>query len=126
MKEDVKYTSNLGLSSDLDDINIDDICNNKVALNMLLHNYRKIEEENIMLKQDVNRQSTIERMLYIKEKYTKIASHLGLLATVLIGFGINFVTNNIKDIKGLILLGTGIILQIISIKYSNKKGDEND
>ena len=126
MKEDVKYTSNLGLSSDLDDINIDDICNNKVALNMLLHNYRKIEEENIMLKQDVNRQSTIERMLYIKEKYTKIASTLGLLATVLIGFGINFVTNNIKDIKGLILLGAGIILQIISIKFSNKKGDEND
>ena len=103
--------TNLGLTDNLEDITIDQLIDNEIAINMLLHNYRKLENENNMLKQDLNRQSTIERTLAIKKTYTKIA-------------GINFVTTNSKDVKGIILTILGVVAEIISL-YFSFNGEEN-
>lgn len=120
-----KRITNLGLTDNLEDITVDQIKNNETAINMLLHNYRKLENENNMLKQDLNRQSTIERTLAIKKTYTKIAAIISVFATLLLSFGINFVTNNSKDIKGIILIVLGIIAEAISLYFSFiGEGDE--
>lgn len=118
--------SNLGIIDDIETIDVEDIYTNKIAIKMLLHNYKKIEEENTMLKQDLNRQATIERALSDKEKNTNISTIFGGSATVLTGFGISFITSNIYDIKGWIVFIFGIISEAISIYYSIRKDDNND
>lgn len=116
--------TNLGLTDNLEDITIDQLIDNEIAINMLLHNYRKLENENNMLKQDLNRQSTIERTLAIKKTYTKIAAIISVFATLLLSFGINFVTTNSKDVKGIILTILGVVAEIISL-YFSFNGEEN-
>ena len=113
-----KKITNLGLTENLEDITVEQIKNNETAINMLLHNYRKLENENSMLKQDLNRQSTIERTLAIKKTYTKIAAIISVFATLLLSFGINFVTSDSKDIKGIILVVLGVIAEIMSLYFS--------
>ena len=114
--------SGLGLKKELADIGIDDLKDNPVAITMLLHNYQRLENENIMLKQDLNRQATIERTLSERKTYTKIAAIVSLFGTILLSFGINFVTDNSGDIKGKILILLGIVAEIISL-YFSFKGD---
>ena len=113
-----KKITNLGLTDNLEDITVDQIKDNETAINMLLHNYRKLENENSMLKQDLIRQSTIERSLVINKTYTKISAIISVFATLLLSFGINFVTNDSSDIKGIILVILGIIAEIISLYFS--------
>lgn len=113
-----KKITNLGLTENLEDVTVEQIKNNETAINMLLHNYRKLENENSMLKQDLNRQSTIERTLAIKKTYTKIAAIISVFATLLLSFGINFVTSDSKDIKGIILVVLGVIAEIMSLYFS--------
>lgn len=118
-----KKTTSLGVTNDLNDIDVKDLLNNETAINMLLHENQKLENENMMLKQDLNRQSTIERTLLIRKTYTKVAAVISVFSTLLISFGINFITSDKKDIKGYIILILGIISEIISL-YFSFKGDE--
>lgn len=119
-----KNTSNLGLVDELEDVTMDKLLNNETAINMLLHNYKKLENENNMLKQDLNRQATIERTLSKNKTYTKVAAVISAFATLLISFGVNFVTSNSNDIKGIILVVLGVIAEGISIYFSFSKEDE--
>ena len=121
-----KKITNLGLTNNLEDITVEKLMNNETAINMLLHNYRKLENENSMLKQDLNRQSTVERTLNAKKTYSKIAAIMSLFATLLLSFGINFVTSNQKDVKGIILTIIGVIAEIISLYFSFSGDDDND
>ena len=118
----VKKETGLGVTNDLNEIDIDELINNKTAINMLLHHNKKMENENLMLKQDLNRQATIERTLSNKKTYTKIATIISIFATILISFGINFLTTNSKDIKGLILIILGVFAEGIYV-YFSFKGD---
>ncbi len=118
-----KKMSNLGLTNNLEDITVEHLKNNETAINMLLHNYRKLEDENNMLKQDLNRQSTVERTLEIKKTYTKIAAIVSVFSALLLSFGINFVTSNSNDIKGIILIALGLVAQGISLYFSFSEGD---
>ena len=120
----VKKTTRLGVTNNLSDINVDDLLNNATAINMLLHECQKLENENMMLKQDLTRQSTIERTLLNKKTYTKVAAIVSVFATILLSFGINFVTNNLFDVKGIILVLLGITAEIISLYFSFKGDDE--
>lgn len=120
-----KKITNLGLTNNLEDITVEQLKNNETAINMLLHNYRKLENENSMLKQDLNRQATIERTLNLKKAYTKIAAIISIFATLLLSFGINFVTSNSTDIKGIIMVILGVFAEIISLYFSfNGEGNE--
>ena len=118
-----KLNSGLGLTKDLADIGVDDLKDNPVAINIILHNCQRLENENTMLKQDLNRQATIERTLSERKAYTKIAAIVSIFGTILLSFGINFVTANSRDVKGIILIILGIIAHIISL-YFSFKGDE--
>lgn len=118
-----KITTSLGVTNDLNDINIKDLLNNETAINMLLHENQKLENENMMLKQDLNRQATVERTLLMRKTYTKVAAVISIFSTLLISFGINFITSDKNDIKGFILLILGIAAEIISL-YFSFKGDE--
>ena len=118
-----KITTSLGVTNDLNDINIKDFLNNETAINMLLHENQKLENENMMLKQDLNRQATVERTLLMRKTYTKVAAVISIFSTLLLSFGINFITSDKNDIKGFILLFLGIAAEIISL-YFSFKGDE--
>ena len=118
-----KITTSLGVTNDLNDINIKDLLNNETAINMLLHENQKLENENMMLKQDLNRQATVERTLLMRKTYTKVAAVISLFSTLLLSFGINFITSDKNDIKGFVLLLLGIAAEIISL-YFSFKGDE--
>lgn len=118
-------TTRIGVTKNLSDISVEELLNNITAINMLLHEYQKTENENTMLKQDLTRQATIERTLQTKQAYSKIAGILGLFSTILLSFGINFVTaSNTIDIKGWILVASGIIAQAISLYFSFKGDDK--
>lgn len=118
-------TTRIGVTKNLSDISVEELLNNSTAINMLLHEYQKTENENTMLKQDLTRQATIERTLQTKQAYSKIAGILGLFSTILLSFGINFVTaSNTIDIKGWILVASGIIAQAISLYFSFKGDDK--
>lgn len=118
-------TTRIGVTKNLSDISVEELLNNRTAINMLLHEYQKTENENIMLKQDLTRQATIERTLQTKNAYSKIAGVVGLFSTILLSFGINFVTaSNTIDIKGWILVVLGIIAQVISLYFSFKGDDK--
>lgn len=118
-------TTRIGVTKNLSDISVEELLNNSTAINMLLHEYQKTENENTMLKQDLTRQATIERTLQTKQAYSKIAGILGLFSTILLSFGINFVTaSNTIDIKGWILVTSGIIAQAISLYFSFKGDDK--
>lgn len=118
-------TTRIGVTKNLSDISVEELLNNRTAINMLLHEYQKTENENIMLKQDLTRQATIERTLQTKTAYSKIAGVVGLFSTILLSFGINFVTaSNTIDIKGWILVVLGIIAQVISLYFSFKGDDK--
>lgn len=119
-----KRTTSLGVTNDLSAIKVEDLLNNSVAINMLLHECQKLENENMMLKQDLNRQSTIERTLLVRKTYTKVAAVVSAFSTLLLSFGINFVTSNSSDVKGIILVVLGIIAEIISLYFSFKGDDE--
>lgn len=118
-----KITTSLGVTNDLNDINIKDLLNNETAINMLLHENQKLENENMMLKQDLNRQATVERTLLMRKTYTKVAAVISIFSTLLLSFGINFITSDKSDIKGFVLLFLGIAAEIISL-YFSFKGDE--
>lgn len=113
--------SDLGIEENIDGVTIDELLENKTALKMLLHNHLKIQNENIMLKQDLQRQATIEKELDKKIDFSKISGIFALCSSVALGFGINFVTSNIADIKGWIISIFGVAFQIISLYYSFRK-----
>lgn len=113
--------SDLGIEENIDGVKIDELLKNKTALKMLLHNHQKIQNENIMLKQDLQRQATIEKELDIKIVFSKISGIFALCSSVALGFGINFVTSNMADIKGWIISIFGVAFQIISLYYSFRK-----
>ena len=117
--------SDLGIEENIDGVTLDELLRNRTALKMLLHIYQKIQDENIMLKQDLQRQSTIEKELDRKIEFSKISAILSLCSSISLSFGINFVTSNTSDIKGWVLNVLGIIFQIISIYYNFRKAEKN-
>ena len=117
--------SDLGIEENIDGVKIDELLGNKTALKMLLHNYQKIQNENVMLKQDLQRQSTIEKELDRKTDFSKISGIFALFSSVALGFGINFVTNDSGDVKGWIISILGVAFQIISIYYSFRKVEKD-
>lgn len=110
--------SNLGIEDNIDGVTIDEIITNKTALKMLLHNYQKISNENEMLKQDLERQSTFERGLERKNDDSKTAGIFSFISTLAVGFAINFVTTDLNSKPGWILLIIGIVLEVVSIYFS--------
>ena len=119
----MKKKSELGLEDKIDDVNIEELVGNKVALKMLLHNHQKLEDENTMLKQDLQRQATFERSLEKREDSSKTAGIFSLFSSIILGFGINFVTSDSKDIKGWIFVFAGVILEILSLYFTFRKVD---
>lgn len=117
----MKSKSDLGIEENIDGVKFDELLENKTALKMLLHNYQKIQDENIMLKQDLQRQSTIEKELDKKEENSKTSGIFALCSSIALGVGINFITNDISDIKGWVLSVLGVTFQIISLYYSFRK-----
>lgn len=117
--------SDLGIEENIDGVTIDELLKNRTALKMLLHNHQKIENENIMLKQDLQRQATIEKELDRKNDFSKISGVLSLFSSISLSFGINFVTTDSSDIKGWILIGFGIFFQGISFYYDFRKVGKN-
>lgn len=117
--------SDLGIEENIDGVTLDELLKNKTALKMLLHNHQKIQNENVMLKQDLQRQATIERELDRKKEFSKISGILASCSSIALGFGINFVTSNIGDIKGWIVCAFGIAFQLISLYYNFRKVETN-
>lgn len=85
--------SDLGIEENIDGVTLKELLNDEPALKMLLHNYQKIGNENKMLKQDLERQATIERIRK-KEDFLKIAAIFSLLSNITLSFGVNFITNS--------------------------------
>ena len=117
----VKKVTDLGFQAEIANISTNEILNNEPAIKMLLNNCKRLENENNMLKQDLNRQATIERTLVLEQKNKKIASFLSIISTILISFGINFITNNQNDFKGILLLVIGIVIGFAQLYYSFKE-----
>lgn len=95
-----------------------DLVNNKALANTLLTYTRNCESKITELETENETLKTYANDYELSILKQRIAVLLTLLGTVLIGFGINYLTgnttNNDKTIPGWILLSFGLILSVIS------------
>ena len=110
----------LGLPmSDLAGVTVDEILNNKPALTMVMHYYKQLSDENSSLKNDLNTAGTYLSSYDKKTSDANVGAGMQFLATVCIGFAINLLTGNDDKLPGAILLGVGIVLQVVGLYYSS-------
>jgi hypothetical protein len=101
----------LGLNTDqLANLSVEDILNNKVAIQMVLHYYRQLTDENQALKNEVNTLETYQAAYERKSSDTMSGSILLLLSNLLVGFGVNLLTAGAEGNSGGITLAIGLIL----------------
>lgn len=100
----------------LGDITVKELLNNETAITMLLKDYKRVSDENQMMRQDLNRQATFERELSVKNARTKIAAALSFIVALTTAFGVNLITSSSEgqiNIGGVVLVIVSVTLEII-------------
>jgi hypothetical protein len=115
-----KEESLLGLSTNqIAGLTVDELLSNKTAITMLLHYYKQMMNENTSLKNEVNTLKTYVDGYERKKIYTSIGATLLATSNILVGFGINLLTQA-TNWPGIITLSAGIILIAVGLYFSNK------
>lgn len=110
--KDQPKSSLLGVpTEEIANLSVDDIVNNKPAITMVFHYYKVLSDENTSLKNDLNTLSTYVSAYEKKKSNSATATILLGLSNILVGFGINILTNN-NFITGLVVFIPGICLAI--------------
>lgn len=111
----------LGLSTnELAGLKVDELLENKTAITMLMHYYKKLVDENNALQ---NENNTLETYVdgYKKVKQDGgIGSGLLVLSNILIAFGVNLFTNE-EYLSGSFVFIPGIIVAAFGLYFSYRK-----
>ncbi|MEX0944132.1 MAG: hypothetical protein WDZ38_00580 [Balneolaceae bacterium] len=117
----VSEDSILGLSTnELAGLKVDELLENKTAITMLMHYYKKLVDENNALQ---NENNTLETYVdgYKKVKQdSSIGSGLLVLSNILIAFGVNLFTNE-EYFTGAFVFVPGLIVAIFGLYFSYRK-----
>ncbi len=109
----------LGLSVDqLAGLSVDEIKGNKVAITMLLHYYKQMQEENTALKNERNTLSTYVDGYKQKKSDARMGAALLTLSNVFMGFGINLLTSDAPKMYGVGLFVPAVIMMIVGLYFS--------
>jgi len=110
----------LGLStSQLADLQSEELTNNPTAIKMLLHYYRQLLDDNGRLKNDNNTLKTYVDAYGTQKSNTATGAILLSISNISIGFGVNFLTGQTPATwAGVTSLLTGAALVIAGIYFS--------
>lgn len=113
-------TSKLGIDySSLGKLTASDLQNKKTA-EMTLHYLTSLEQENSELKTTNETLKTYANSYDLQRENAKTASFVSIISVILVGFGINILTDNLKDLGGIILIFAGVVLEIYTSYLLNK------
>lgn len=108
----------LGLSTnELAGLSVDEITGNKVAINMIMHYYKKLVDENNALKNEKNTYQTYVTAYNNKKSNAATGNILVALSNIFIGFGINLITSNNNWVGGSALF-LGVALTIVGMYFT--------
>lgn len=111
----------LGLqTAELAGLSVDEITGNKVAITMVMHYYKRLVDENALLRNDMNTAQTYVNGYAAKKTNTTVGASLQALASLGIGFGINLLTNDASKSPGWITLALGVLLQVVGMYFALK------
>lgn len=99
---------------DIANLTVDEIVNNKQAVTMVFHYYKKMEDENTSLKNERNTLQTYVEAFNRKKSDSATAAILLLVSNIVIGFGINLLTdtNDQSREPGWIVFTVGAIMAL--------------
>lgn len=117
----------LGLSTgDLQSISVEQLQKNPTAITMLLHHYRKFQEENVGLKNEVNTLHTYVDAYKTKKLNASIGGPMLVVSNLICSFGLNMLTGGLNPmnpvsiwagisllVPGLAMTGFGVYLTMI-------------
>ena len=111
----------LGLqTAELAGLSVDEITGNKVAITMVMHYYKRLVDENALLRNDMNTAQTYVSGYAAKKTNTTVGAALQALASLGIGFGINLLTNDASRAPGWVTLVLGVLLQGVGMYFALK------
>jgi hypothetical protein len=113
----------LGLStSEVAGLSVDELIENKTAITMLIHYYKKLVDDNNALKNEVNTLKTYVDAYQRKKTFVTIGATLLAASNILVGFGVNLLTTaNLWP--GLSSIIPGIALIAVGLYFSYKDVD---
>jgi len=98
---------------------VDEIAENKTAIQMVLDSHQEIEKENKSLKRKIDKLSSNVEKNEEKKKNNQLALVFVTFANISISFAVNFITDD-KINTGLILFVPGVILMAMGLYFSLK------
>ncbi len=115
----------LGLPMDqLAGLSVNELKGNKVAITMVMHYYKQLNDENVALKNERNTLSTYVSGYRQKKSDSRIGAILMAISNVLLGFAINFLTaepSNNRIGGGLLLCG---LLMVVAGLYLTLRNED--
>jgi hypothetical protein len=116
--EENKDNSILGLSTtELAGLKVEELLNNKTAITMLIHYYKKLVDDNNALKNEKNTLDTYVRVYERKKTFSSIGAILLALSNILIAFGVNLLTGE-SYWPGSVTLFCGVSATFVGLYYS--------
>lgn len=120
-EKETKELKFLGFStSELAGLSVDELTNNKTAITMVMFYYEQLLTENSSLKNDINTLNTYFSGYREKKINARTGAILLALSNVLIGFGVNLLTNN-NISAGLVVFIPGLLVALAGLYFSLKE-----
>ncbi|MFJ9535427.1 hypothetical protein [Herbaspirillum sp. NPDC101396] len=115
----------LGFSMDeLGGLSVDELAGNKVALTMLLHYYKQLNDENTGLKNERNTLSTYVSSFGQKKSDARNGAIFMAASTIFTGFGVNMLTSDAKTFAGYGVFIPGLVLLVVGLYLSLRDGEK--
>lgn len=105
-------------------LSVNELKGNKVAITMVMHYYKQLNDENVALKNERNTLSTYVSGYRQKKSDSRIGAILMAISNVLLGFAINFLTaepSNNRIGGGLLLCG---LLMVVAGLYLTLRNED--
>jgi hypothetical protein len=110
----------LGLStSELAGLTVDELTDNKTAITMVMHYYKKLVDENSTLRNENNTLRTYVDGYERKKIYATVGATMLAISNVLIGFGVNLLTTS-TTWPGIATIVPGVALIAVGLYFSYK------
>lgn len=116
--DQTKVSSILGVSTDaLEQVSVAELCEDPVAIRMVLHYYRQLQNENSAQKSEINTLKVYVDAFKNKKQNSQIGGPMLLISNLVTGAAINILTScaTSANTNNPVLVGAGISLLIAGI-----------
>jgi hypothetical protein len=109
----------LGLSTtELAGLTVDELVENRTAINMLMHYYKQLVSSNQSLKNENNTFKTYVDAYERKKTHSNVSTLLLTTSNVVIAFGVNLLTmSNSNNWPGVVMLGVGVFIAAVGLWF---------